>query len=303
MSADESLDLELRGRTWHVYWYMLSKGVNSGVSVREVQHALGLTSPSVAAHHLERLMDLGLAKKGEGGDYVLMGEVRLGVLRHFVRLGRLLVPRYVYYASFTTMLTVLYSIFIPQSKDPFASAFVIVIGVFSSCAFWYEGYRFWRLKPYLNMVQGVPDDRIKSRQKQTSDQAIRMQVNKQVVRITATGIVGALVAALAFVLLGGAFLRISQTVVTVVVIAAVVGLGALLAYSLKRCRQTGESVVDTGFESASTVIAIGLLFATAMASGEYLILVTVATVVLFIVYAIVLLRKKRERRSPASSGQ
>jgi len=31
--SGEGLDLELRGRTWHVYWYMLSKGSEQEVTV------------------------------------------------------------------------------------------------------------------------------------------------------------------------------------------------------------------------------------------------------------------------------
>ena len=144
----KEIDLELRGRTWHVYWYMLSKGPEQEVTVREMQRALAFKSPSIANHHLERLRDLGLVTRTSDGGYVLVGEVKLGVLRHFVRLGRILVPRFIFYASFTTMLTLLYCMFLPRAGDLFASSFVITMGVFSSAAFWYEVYRFWRLKPY-----------------------------------------------------------------------------------------------------------------------------------------------------------
>ena len=147
MSGKE-LDLELRGRTWHVYWYMLSMGPDKEVTVRGVQRALAFKSPSIAAHHLERLRDLGLVTQIDGSGYVLVGEIKLGVLRHFVRLGRILVPRFVFYASFATMLTLLYNLFLSKSSDLLASSFVMIIGVFSSAAFWYEAYRFWRLKPY-----------------------------------------------------------------------------------------------------------------------------------------------------------
>jgi DNA-binding transcriptional ArsR family regulator len=91
----KEIDLELRGRTWHVYWYMLSKGPEQEVTVREVQRALAFKSPSIANHHLERLRDLGLITRTNDGGYVLVGEVKLGVLRHFVRLGRILVPKFI----------------------------------------------------------------------------------------------------------------------------------------------------------------------------------------------------------------
>ena len=138
----------LRGRTWQVYWYMLSKGSEGEVTVREVQRALAYKSPSIASHHLERLKDLGLVTRTRDGGYSLVGEVKLGVLRHFVRLGRILVPRFVLYASFDTVLTLLSLLFLPKPIDLLASSFVVVIGGFSSAAFWYEAYRFWKLKPY-----------------------------------------------------------------------------------------------------------------------------------------------------------
>jgi len=146
--SSEELDLELRGRTWHVYWSMLSKGMDQGVTVREIQRALAFKSPSIANHHLERLMDLNLVTRTNEGTYILVGNIKLGVLRHFVRLGRILVPRFVFYASFTTALTLLFCIFLPYSQDVVSSSFVLALGLFSSSVFWYEAYRFWRLKPY-----------------------------------------------------------------------------------------------------------------------------------------------------------
>jgi len=146
--SSEELDLELRGRTWHVYWYMLSKGTDQGVTVREIQRALAFKSPSIADHHLERLMDLNRVTRTNEGTYVLVGNIKLGILRHFVRLGRILVPRYVFYASFTTALTILYCIFPLYSQDMVSGSFVLALGLFSSFVFWYEAYRFWRLKPY-----------------------------------------------------------------------------------------------------------------------------------------------------------
>lgn len=144
--SDKELELELRGRAWYVYWYMLKKGVDQPVTAREVQRQLGFKSPSIASHHLERLRKISLVTKNNEGDYVLVGEVKLGVLRHFVRLGRVIIPRFVLYASFVTVLTLLH--FVLPAGSSVSSATVLLMGVFSSAAFWYEAYRFWRLKPY-----------------------------------------------------------------------------------------------------------------------------------------------------------
>ena len=101
------LEFELRGKAWKVYWLLLKQ--DCPMSVREVQRALRFSSPSVAQHHLERLCELGLVQKQTaGGCYVLASKVKVGVLRHFVKLGRLLFPRYFFYAVFSTTLYVIY---------------------------------------------------------------------------------------------------------------------------------------------------------------------------------------------------
>ena len=81
--ADEKeLEYALRGKAWKVYYFLLKNG--EPVGVREVQRALHFSSPSIAFHHLEQLRELGLVQKQEiGGHYSLVGEVKIGVLRHY----------------------------------------------------------------------------------------------------------------------------------------------------------------------------------------------------------------------------
>ncbi|MHA2262129.1 MAG: LexA family protein [Candidatus Thorarchaeota archaeon] len=67
-SSDSShLEAELRGNTLRVYWYMIQQG--EPVGVREIQRALGMSSPSVANHHLSRLLDLELIDKRLDNSY------------------------------------------------------------------------------------------------------------------------------------------------------------------------------------------------------------------------------------------
>jgi predicted transcriptional regulator len=79
--TDETeLEYALRGKAWRVYWFLLKNGGPAGV--REVQRALHFSSPSIAFHHLEQLRELGLVEKQEvGGHYVLVSQVKIGVLR------------------------------------------------------------------------------------------------------------------------------------------------------------------------------------------------------------------------------
>lgn len=144
---DESkLEYTLRGKAWKVYWLLLKSG--RPMSVREVQKALHFSSPSVAQHHLEQLREIGLVKKHEvGGDYLLVGEVKIGVLRHFVKLGRLLFPRYLFYALFSTTLYLIYLLLFMQSLTQEA-VFITIFGAIVLAIFWYETARIWSLKPF-----------------------------------------------------------------------------------------------------------------------------------------------------------
>jgi predicted DNA-binding transcriptional regulator len=144
---DESqLEYLLRGKAWRVYWYLLKNG--RPVGVREVQRALHYSSPSVAQHHLEQLRQLGLvSKQNVGGDYALVGEVKIGVLRHFVKLGRLLFPRYFFYAVFSTTFYIAFLTLLIRSWTR-ENIFIGLFGAAVSAIFWYEAVRIWRLRPF-----------------------------------------------------------------------------------------------------------------------------------------------------------
>ena len=146
-TKDESeLEYKLKGKAWNVYWLLLKNG--QPMSVREVARALRFSSPSVANHHLEQLIQIGLVERQEiGGNYTLVGEVKIGVLRHFVKLGRMMFPRYFFYALFSSAFYVTYlTLFIETVTQE--SLFVIAFGAIVSTIFWYEAVRVWRLKPF-----------------------------------------------------------------------------------------------------------------------------------------------------------
>jgi DNA-binding transcriptional ArsR family regulator len=146
--ADETkLEYELRGKAWKVYWFLLKTG--SPLSVREVQRALHFSSPSVAHHHLEQLRELGLVEKQEiGGHYFLVGEVKIGVLRHYVKLGKLLFPRFFFYAVFSSVFYAAYLLFLTQDFFIRENLFITVFGAIVCAIFWYEAYRVWTMRPF-----------------------------------------------------------------------------------------------------------------------------------------------------------
>lgn len=140
------LESELKGKTLLVYWYLLQQPTHT-VGVREVQRSLNFSSPSIAVHHLQKLENLGLIEKKGTGGYVLVEEVKVGILRFFTRMGSFLVPRYLFYSVlFTTMLaTYLIVSFIAQVLPSF---YALAFGVIALIIFWIETVRLWRARPF-----------------------------------------------------------------------------------------------------------------------------------------------------------
>lgn len=146
-TEDEAeFEYKLKGKAWKVYWLLLKKG--RPMSVREVEKALRFSSPSVAQHHLEQLRQMGLVQKEKtGGNYILVSEVKIGVLKHFVKLGRLMFPRYFFYAIFSSAFYIAYIMILMQDLTR-ENLFILSFGVIVTLIFWYEALRFWRLKPF-----------------------------------------------------------------------------------------------------------------------------------------------------------
>jgi len=143
---ENSLEYALRGKAWRVYWFLLKNG--RPLTVREVQKGLRFSSPSVAQHHLEQLRGLGLVQRqNAGGEYFLVSQIKIGVLRHFVKLGRLLFPRYFFYALFSTTFYVAYLVLLMQGFTR-ENLFITVFGAVVSAIFWYEAARVWSMKPF-----------------------------------------------------------------------------------------------------------------------------------------------------------
>lgn len=138
------VDAELKGNTLRVYVYALKK---RKVGVREVQRALLMSNPSLAQYHLNKLKDLGLVSENNG-EYEISNEVKVDVMRDFLRLGTLIVPRFVFYAVFFTVFAVYltlvsYQFFqVVPILEWFSGALIL-----SAAAFWYEAQRAWRSAP------------------------------------------------------------------------------------------------------------------------------------------------------------
>ncbi|MFP3950903.1 MAG: hypothetical protein ACLFVP_01990 [Candidatus Bathyarchaeia archaeon] len=141
---DALVEAELKGKTLRVYMYML-QSEEDGVGVREVQRALDFSSPSVSSYHLNKLRDLGLVEN-RYGDYYLKKEVKIGVLKQFVSLGGVMLPRYLFYAVLITSMLITYIIQFPMYPSPQNIAALLMGGI-SSTILWLETLKIWREKP------------------------------------------------------------------------------------------------------------------------------------------------------------
>ena len=140
---DEKIESELKGNTLRVYWILLNSQTGT-IGVRGVQRALKFSSPALASYHLTKLEELGLAQKTDG-EYRLVRDVRVGVLKQFTKFGSFMLPRYTLYAAMFTTLLIFY---LTQLRDVnFYSVFALIFGVLSTGILWYETFRVWRQKP------------------------------------------------------------------------------------------------------------------------------------------------------------
>jgi len=141
---DDVIVSQLKGTTLRVFWYASSQKT---VGVREVQRNLELSSPSVAAYHLEKLCNLGLAKKDKRNRYQITKKVNVGELRHYFRIKQWLVPRWIFYATFVTIFFLSYMIFFFNGLT-ISSIFVIIISLITMIIFWTETILGFVNKPF-----------------------------------------------------------------------------------------------------------------------------------------------------------
>ena len=137
----QEIESQLKGKSLLVYWHLLKSG--NAVGVREIQRELGMSSPSVASHHLDKLKGLGIVDQDSYGRYFLSETVEVGVLQVFTKVGRFMLPRYSFYAAFFTTLLIMYLAISFSTINYFALGFVLV-----GCGiFWYETMRIWQRRP------------------------------------------------------------------------------------------------------------------------------------------------------------
>ena len=144
-SDEAAIESELRGNTLRVYWYMLSQ--NEAVGVREVQRAIGMSSPSVASHHLTKLVSLELVEKRPDNSYEVSRVVKVGVLRNFIGFRGKFLPRYIFVAIFFTAYTLaFFAISFMTWPGLFDRYVALAVGAIAAIFAWWESVRLWKVK-------------------------------------------------------------------------------------------------------------------------------------------------------------
>ncbi len=139
----EKVAADLKGTTLRVYWYALKK---NKIGVRELQRGLGLSSPSVALHHIDKLVRMNLLVKGEDGSYHITEKVEVDIVKQFVRLGGFMIPRFLFYAAYFTTMLVSYLIVRRLTLD-FDNFMFLILGVSALLMAWYETIKAWSRRP------------------------------------------------------------------------------------------------------------------------------------------------------------
>jgi DNA-binding transcriptional ArsR family regulator len=140
-ATDSGNESEIHGTTLRVYWYLFRN--TKPVGVRETQRALSMSSPSTALYHLEKLRELGVTEKDAMGQYFLKEQVPVGTLKMFLKVGHLILPRYLFYAIFLTTATVVYAIATALRNSSIEPA-GLVFGSAGAAVSWYECARMWK---------------------------------------------------------------------------------------------------------------------------------------------------------------
>ncbi|OLS30532.1 MAG: hypothetical protein ThorAB25_09180 [Candidatus Thorarchaeota archaeon AB_25] len=150
MTKEEPTDDELaeliKGKTLSVYWYMLRHP--EPLTAREIQRGAELSSPSLSMHHLERLKQFGLVDKDVHGQYTIKRDVRIGILNQFMGRGRIMVPRFLFYATFYSSLTAALGSLLVWVTPDWYSLVLLVLLVSVCVVLWYEALKVWREQPF-----------------------------------------------------------------------------------------------------------------------------------------------------------
>ncbi len=136
-----SVNQEVRGNALKIYLYLLRHGPSE---LRDIQHGVGLSSPSLASYHLGKLSDAGFVKQDEYGRYFALKETSDRVLEGYSKIGPAVVPQLFFFSLLFTIIVAFFSFEVLVVQNPWFIPFLIAAGVAMVLVFWYETVKLWR---------------------------------------------------------------------------------------------------------------------------------------------------------------
>lgn len=135
----------LKGRTMSVYALLLTR---KKMGVRDIQRELRFSSPSLALHHLTKLLEMELVEKDNHGEYSVTRTLKVGSLSLFVRIGKRLLPRFLFLVSLLFMMLVVYIVFFISWPLTGQDIMFVSLCLISITVVLYESRRIWLLSPF-----------------------------------------------------------------------------------------------------------------------------------------------------------
>ena len=130
---------EVKGNTLRVYLYLLQSGTSD---LRDVQHALDFSTPSLASYHLGRLVEAGYVAQNEHGQYFAKGDSSREILEGYTKLGAFVVPQLLFFAIIFTALIGFFA-FMSLSYPSYVPL-LAAVSLAMVLVLWYETIRVWR---------------------------------------------------------------------------------------------------------------------------------------------------------------
>ncbi|MFX0181289.1 MAG: hypothetical protein ACFE78_13975 [Candidatus Hodarchaeota archaeon] len=145
----EILEDLLQGKTLQIYWYIFT---HDHAGVREIQKALNLSSPGTVSYQITKLLEAGvISKNSEEGKYSLNEEIKIGVLKFFMRIGNRVVPRISLYLIIYVLGFIVYFILAIIRGNEFVtdpiSLFLLTFLILGMIIFILESLKIRKLKP------------------------------------------------------------------------------------------------------------------------------------------------------------
>lgn len=130
---------DLRGNTLRTYLQVLKHGP---CELRDVQHRLALSTPSLAAYHLNKLVEAGYVRQDDHGRYVASNDAVGEVLAGYSKIGTTIVPQLSFFAVLFSILIGFFSFEVWTAHV--YSQYLILASFASALTLWYETIRLWR---------------------------------------------------------------------------------------------------------------------------------------------------------------